>query len=110
MDNGRFPGLFRSARLAAAWSESAYHYDHPSLQGTELPQADAIVIRNRQGCRFGSGNLAGVGVHLSDGGAEKSFAAAWLVFYTDLVVPNVADYLDLVALGTVRMSSHSIVI
>jgi single-stranded-DNA-specific exonuclease len=73
--------------------------DH-HLQGSELPAAAAIVNPNQQGDEFPSKNLAGVGV----------------IFYVMLAVraklreqgayensqePNLAELLDLVALGTV---------
>lgn len=75
--------------------------DH-HLPGLHTPQADAIVNPNQHGCEFPSKNLAGVGVvfylmtalrkHLRDSGwfSEKNIAE-----------PNMATYLDLVALGTV---------
>ncbi len=72
--------------------------DH-HLPGASLPAAAAIVNPNQPGCEFPSKNLAGVGV----------------VFYVMLALraelrrrgqlegdgPNLADLLDLVALGTV---------
>lgn len=73
--------------------------DH-HLPGRELPDADVIVNPNQPGCEFPSKNLAGVGV----------------MFYVLLALraelrrrdwfgrggePNLADHLDLVALGTV---------
>lgn len=72
--------------------------DH-HLPGEKLPAADAIVNPNQPGCDFASKALAGVGV----------------MFYLMLAVraqlqsagvisgkpPNMAQYLDLVALGTV---------
>ena len=75
--------------------------DH-HLPGTELPQADAIVNPNQQGCGFGSGNLAGVGVAFYLMAALKShlLQLGWFT-QQNITAPNVADYLDLVALGTV---------
>jgi len=75
--------------------------DH-HLAGDSLPNADAIVNPNQPGCEFPSKSIAGVGV----------------IFYVMLVVrrllresgwyeqagiaePNLAELLDLVALGTV---------
>ncbi|MDD3328977.1 MAG: single-stranded-DNA-specific exonuclease RecJ [Zoogloea sp.] len=73
--------------------------DH-HLPGDELPEADVIVNPNQPGCDFPSKSLAGVGV----------------MFYTMLALraelrergafagkaePNLAELLDLVALGTV---------
>ena len=75
--------------------------DH-HLPGAILPDADAIVNPNQPGCEFGSKNLAGVGVifyvmmalraHLRDN--------SWFATQ-ELLVPNMAQFLDLVALGTV---------
>lgn len=75
--------------------------DH-HLAPSELPAAAAIVNPNQPGCGFASKSIAGVGVifyvmlalrsALRDQGwfAEKNISE-----------PNLADYLDLVALGTV---------
>lgn len=70
--------------------------DH-HLPPEELPPANAIVNPNQYGCEFPSKNLAGVGVAfyvllafrsaLRDEGIEP--------------LPNLGDWLDLVALGTV---------
>ena len=70
--------------------------DH-HLPPAELPIANAIVNPNQEGCEFPSKNLAGVGVAfyvllalrsaLREEGIEP--------------LPNLADWLDLVALGTV---------
>jgi single-stranded-DNA-specific exonuclease len=75
--------------------------DH-HLPGATLPEADAILNPNLPGDAFPSKTLAGVGVvfyllaalraHLHDAGwfSQRGIAA-----------PNLAEYLDLVALGTV---------
>lgn len=71
--------------------------DH-HLQGAELPQALAIVNPNRTDCSFASKHLAGVGVAfylllgLRAYYREQGHEAAQV---------NVAQWLDLVALGTV---------
>ncbi|MGD8925669.1 MAG: single-stranded-DNA-specific exonuclease RecJ, partial [Thioalkalispiraceae bacterium] len=75
--------------------------DH-HLPGDQLPAADAIVNPNQPGDDFSSKNLAGVGVifylmaslrrHLRDLNWFKQ---------KNILEPNLADYLDLVALGTV---------
>ena len=73
--------------------------DH-HLPGRELPAADAIVNPNLPGCGFASKALAGVGVIyyvLSLVRAELR-AAGW---FADRAEPVLADWLDLVALGTV---------
>lgn len=75
--------------------------DH-HLPGPELPQADAIINPNQRGCGFGSGNLAGVGVAFYLMAALRTHLqqSQWFT-RTGITPPNVADYLDLVALGTV---------
>lgn len=75
--------------------------DH-HLPGHELPKADAIVNPNQHGCPFVSKSLAGVGVafylmlslrsHLREKGHFVS---------QQIDEPNIAQLLDLVALGTV---------
>ncbi|MBW7982912.1 single-stranded-DNA-specific exonuclease RecJ [Enterobacillus tribolii] len=75
--------------------------DH-HLPGDVLPAADAMVNPNLADCPFPSKSLAGVGVafylmlalrtHLRDSGWFEQRA---------LAVPNLAELLDLVALGTV---------
>lgn len=75
--------------------------DH-HLPGAELPAADAIINPNQSDCGFGSGNLAGVGVAFYLMAALRSHLQqiGWFA-EQQRVAPNVADYLDLVALGTV---------
>jgi single-stranded-DNA-specific exonuclease len=75
--------------------------DH-HLPGATLPEADAILNPNLPGDAFPSKSLAGVGVvfyllaalraHLNDTG--------WFT-QRGIVAPNLAEYLDIVALGTV---------
>lgn len=75
--------------------------DH-HLPGESLPQADAIVNPNNHGDAFASKCLAGVGVifyvmmalrgRLRDNGWFRD---------NDIPEPNLAEFLDLVALGTV---------
>ena len=75
--------------------------DH-HLPGDTLPDADAIVNPNLRDCTFPSKSLAGVGVafylmlalrtHLRDKGWFEA---------RGLAIPNLAELLDLVALGTV---------
>lgn len=75
--------------------------DH-HLPGRELPRADAIVNPNQVGCEFPSKSLAGVGVVFYVMAALRSFLREQQWFATQgLVEPNLADFLDLVALGTV---------
>jgi single-stranded-DNA-specific exonuclease len=75
--------------------------DH-HLPGRELPAAAAIVNPNQPGCDFASKNLAGVGVIFYLMSALRSALRDLQWFQQQaLAVPNMADYLDLVALGTV---------
>lgn len=75
--------------------------DH-HLPGDALPDADALVNPNQRDCDFPSKSLAGVGVafylmlalrsHLRDNGWFEE---------REIAIPNLAELLDLVALGTV---------
>lgn len=75
--------------------------DH-HLPAKELPDADAIVNPNQPGCPFPSKNLAGVGVifYVMNAlrGALKEMG--WFA-ESGIPEPKMANYLDLVALGTV---------
>ncbi len=75
--------------------------DH-HLPPNVLPAADAIVNPNQQGCEFPSKNLAGVGVifYLLSALRSRLRQLNWFVEQA-IVEPNMASYLDLVALGTV---------
>lgn len=74
--------------------------DH-HLPGAELPPADAIVNPNQPGCRFASKALAGVGVifYLLLAVRGRLRDEGW--FGAGVQAPNLAELLDLVALGTV---------
>ncbi|WP_395341341.1 single-stranded-DNA-specific exonuclease RecJ [Ningiella sp. W23] len=75
--------------------------DH-HLAGEHLPNADAIVNPNQPGCKFASKNLAGVGVAFYLMSAVKTHLLQNGYFEAKgLPVPNLAQYLDIVALGTV---------
>lgn len=67
-----------------------------------LPAADAIVNPNQPGCPFPSKNLAGVGVMFYLLSALRS-ALREIKWFTQqgITEPVMANYLDLVALGTV---------
>ncbi|MFN4148938.1 MAG: single-stranded-DNA-specific exonuclease RecJ, partial [Rhodocyclaceae bacterium] len=97
VDNGiaSVAGVAEAKRLGMTVIVTDHH-----LPGSELPEADAIVDPNQPGCRFASKAIAGVGV----------------MFYVMLALraelrrrghfaakrePNLAELLDLVALGTV---------
>ncbi|MEH6467087.1 MAG: single-stranded-DNA-specific exonuclease RecJ [Porticoccus sp.] len=75
--------------------------DH-HLPGAILPEADAILNPNQHGCDFPSKNLAGVGVvfYLLSALRSRLRETGW--FDTqNIAMPNMAEWLDLVALGTV---------
>ena len=73
--------------------------DH-HLPGKQLPNAAAIVNPNQPDCTFPSKNLAGVGVAFYLMLAVKATLQqqGW---FAQRVAPNLAEYLDIVALGTV---------
>ena len=75
--------------------------DH-HLPGECLPEADAILNPNQKGCQFESKNLAGVGVmfYLLIMVRRALIKNGWFEA-SGLKPPNLANYLDLVALGTV---------
>lgn len=75
--------------------------DH-HLPGDEIPDAAAIVNPNQHGCDFPSKNLAGVGVAFYLLLALRA-ALTEHGWFTRLGItpPNMGEYLDLVALGTV---------
>ncbi len=73
--------------------------DH-HLAPPELPAADAIVNPNQPGCPFPSKHLAGVGVMFYLLGAVRAVLRERGGF-ADRPEPNLAEFLDLVALGTV---------
>ena len=97
VDNGiaSVEGVAAAQMLGIATLVTDHH-----LPGDELPEADVIVNPNQPGCTFPSKALAGVGVmfytllalraELRDRGA-----------FADGKGPNLAELLDLVALGTV---------
>lgn len=75
--------------------------DH-HLAGEHLPAATAIVNPNQPGCSFASKNLAGVGVVFYLLIALRSYLRTHNWFAQQAITePNLADYLDLVALGTI---------
>lgn len=75
--------------------------DH-HLPSETLPNADAIVNPNQQGCSFPSKMLAGVGVMFYVLIALRAKLRAEHYFDNhQLLEPNLAELLDLVALGTV---------
>lgn len=75
--------------------------DH-HLPGDEIPDADAIVNPSQNGCEFPSKNLAGVGVIFYVMSALRS-ALRDIGWFKEKQIsePNMAEFLDIVALGTV---------
>ena len=74
--------------------------DH-HLPGAVLPDADAIVNPNQQGCEFPSKMMAGVGVAFYVMLAVRAELRSRDWFGGQRAEPNMAVLLDLVALGTV---------
>lgn len=74
--------------------------DH-HLPGLELPAAHAIVNPCLHGCQFGSRAMAGVGVAYYLLGVLRRELTDRGWFRDDRPAPNLAMFLDLVALGTV---------
>jgi len=97
VDNGiaSVEGVAEAKRLGIATLVTDHH-----LPGPELPDAAVIVNPNQPGCRFPSKALAGVGVMFYVMMALRAELRKRGAF-TDAREPNLADLLDLVALGTV---------
>ena len=74
--------------------------DH-HLAPETLPEADAIVNPNQQGCSFKSKAIAGVGVIFYVMLALRSRLRELGRFESGLSEPNMAALLDLIALGTI---------
>ncbi|MFT6275793.1 MAG: single-stranded-DNA-specific exonuclease [Halioglobus sp.] len=76
--------------------------DH-HLAGDDIPDADVIVNPNQPGCDFKSKNLAGVGVifYVMLALRAELRRRGWFAGSTGIAEPNLAEFLDLVALGTV---------
>ncbi len=75
--------------------------DH-HLAGAELPAADALINPNQPGCDFPSKSLCGVGVifYVMSALRRELQRRGWFE-QTGRPIPNMGEYLDLVALGTV---------
>ena len=99
VDNGisSIEGI-ESARAAGIKTLVTDHH----LPGRELPAADAIVNPNQPGCEFPSKSIAGVGVIFYVMLALRSRLrdSGWFSG-KGIPEPNLAEQLDLVALGTV---------
>lgn len=97
VDNGiaSLAGVARAKALGLRVVITDHH-----LAGPQLPAADAIVNPNQPGCGFMSKNLAGVGVmfYLMSALRARLRDAGW---FKDRPEPQMASFLDLVAVGTV---------
>lgn len=99
VDNGisSIDGVNAARELGIAVIVTDHH-----LPGAELPDADAIVNPNQPGCEFPSKNLAGVGVifYVMNALRGELRQMGWFE-ESGIAEPNMASFLDLVALGTV---------
>jgi single-stranded-DNA-specific exonuclease len=99
VDNGisSISGVEAARRLGIRVLVTDHH-----LPGETLPAADAIVNPNQPGDSFPSKALAGVGVafYVITALRQRLEALGWFDSRA-IPRPNLADYLDLVALGTV---------
>lgn len=99
VDNGisSIEGVLAARELGIAVIITDHH-----LPGSELPEADAIVNPNQPGCEFPSKNLAGVGVifYVMNALRAELRQMGWFA-ESGIAEPNMASFLDLVALGTV---------
>ncbi|MBL6694956.1 MAG: single-stranded-DNA-specific exonuclease RecJ [Luminiphilus sp.] len=99
VDNGiaSIDGVMAARMLGMSVIVTDHH-----LPGAELPEADIIVNPNQPGCSFPSKALAGVGVMFYVLTALRAELRQRGWFQTmGIEMPNLADALDLVALGTV---------
>ncbi|WP_337881431.1 single-stranded-DNA-specific exonuclease RecJ [Rheinheimera sp.] len=98
VDNGisALEGIALAKRMGVKVLVTDHH-----LPGAELPDADAIVNPNQPGCDFPSKQLAGVGVAFYLLLAFRASLRERGHFTEQNPEPNLADLLDLVALGTV---------
>ncbi|MDR2637794.1 MAG: single-stranded-DNA-specific exonuclease RecJ [Zoogloeaceae bacterium] len=97
VDNGiaSLEGVARARQLGIATLITDHH-----LPGEKLPEADCIVNPNQPGCGFPSKHLAGVGVmfYVLIALRAELRERGWFAAGKE---PNLAAFLDLVALGTV---------
>ena len=98
VDNGiaSLAGVEHASRLGISVLVTDHH-----LPGDSLPDAAAIVNPNQPGCPFPSKHLAGVGVVFYVLAALRAALREIGWFAAGRPEPNLADLLDLVALGTV---------
>jgi single-stranded-DNA-specific exonuclease len=98
VDNGiaSIAGVEHASRLGIPVLVTDHH-----LPGDRLPEAAAIVNPNQPGCPFPSKHLAGVGVVFYLLAALRAALRETGWFAAGRPEPNLAELLDLVALGTV---------
>jgi len=99
VDNGisSIEGVARAKELGITVVVTDHH-----LAGDSLPIADAIVNPNQPDCQFASKNLAGVGVAFYVMLALRALMRQQDYFVqSGIKEPNMAEFLDIVALGTV---------
>jgi len=98
VDNGvsSLAGVRRANELGIPVIITDHH-----LPGRELPKAAAIVNPNRPGDAFPGKSIAGVGVVFYLLAALRACLRGLDWFRSERPVPNLAELLDLVALGTV---------
>ena len=98
VDNGiaSLEGVARAKALGIATLITDHH-----LPGDGLPDADCIVNPNQPGCSFPSKSMAGVGVLFYVMLALRAELRERGWFGPERPEPNLANLLDLVALGTV---------
>lgn len=99
VDNGI--SSVEGVRAAKAAGMRVVVTDH-HLPGDALPDADALVNPNQHGCEFSGKNTCGVGVifYVMTAVCRELQQRGWFE-RQQLAVPNMAEFLDLVALGTV---------
>lgn len=88
-------------KAAKAYGMQVVVTDH-HLAGKILPEADAIVNPNQPDCQFASKSIAGVGVafYLMTAIRAELRSRNWYAVQ-GIIEPNLAELLDIVALGTV---------
>lgn len=99
VDNGM--ASHEAVALAKTYGIQVIITDH-HLPAATLPAADAVINPNQEGDNFPSKNLAGVGVifYLMLALRAALRELKWFELH-GINEPNLADYLDLVALGTI---------
>ena len=100
VDNGiaSIDGVARATERGIATLITDHH-----LPGETLPEAECIVNPNQPGCSFPSKHLAGVGVmfYVMLALRAELRARGWFAEGSGRREPNLANLLDLVALGTI---------